>query len=83
MSKTVKAGSPALRKALRRFPGLRLVSAGGTGGHAQIVTPEGKVLRFPDGRKLSVVSSPRDGDRAARELLRQLEGLGYKPRRAA
>ena len=76
----VRAGSPALRKALRRFPGFTLQ---GNCGHAHLIDPAGKPVRLEDGRKLTVISSPRDDDRAAKELVRRLQSLGFSPRRAA
>lgn len=75
-----RAGSPELRKALRRFPGYTLR---GAGGHAYLVAPDGSPVRLRDGRRLTVISSPKKDDLAARELVRRLASLGIKPRRTA
>lgn len=79
MGKTIQAGSPALRKALRRFPGFSLVSCGG-GGHAVLVAPDGTAVRLPDGRRFVVPCSPRSDSFAAATLVRRLEALGIRPR---
>ena len=75
-----KAGSPALRKALRLFPQLELV--GNNRGHSHLAC-DGVPVRGEDGRKIMVITSPRNDDIAAKELVRKLCALGYTPRRAA
>lgn len=75
---TCKAGCSAFRKLLRHYPGFTLVSAG---SHMNLIDPCGEPVRLADGRKLTIVSSPRVEDRAAKELARRLESLGI--RRAA
>lgn len=80
MPRHVKAGSPELRKVLQRFPGFTLVSAGGTGGHANMLDPSGRLVRLQDGRKLTVICSPRNDHDEARELMRRLKSLGIEAR---
>lgn len=79
MAKGCKAGCAAFRKLMRRYPGYRLVSSGSTNGHHHLVGPNGEAVRLPDGRRLTIISSPRDQDVAARELVRRLAGLGITP----
>ena len=75
---SVKAGCPALRKVLRRYPGFSLVGCGG-GGHANLIDPDGKPVRLRDGRRLTIISSPKNQDAAAQVLVRLLLELGISP----
>jgi hypothetical protein len=78
MATAVKAGCPALRKLLRRYPGFSLVAVGG-GGHANLFGPDGKPVRLSDGRRLTIASSPKNQDAAAKLLARRLSELGIRP----
>lgn len=75
---SVRAGCPALRKLLRRYPGFSLVSCGG-GGHSNLIDPDGKLVRLRDGRKVTIISSPKNQDAAAQLLERRLRELGIRP----
>ena len=75
MARSCKAGCAAFRKLLRRYPGYSLVPAG-RGGHMNLLAPSGEAVRLPDGRRLTVTSSPRNQQDAARELTRLLSSQG-------
>lgn len=79
MARSCKAGCAAFRKLMRRYPGYTLVSAGNGGGHMNMIDPSGEAVRLPDGRRLTIISSPRNQDIAARELVKLLAGLGITP----
>jgi hypothetical protein len=73
---SVKAGSPELRKCLRRFKGYTLR---GNCGHAELVGPDGKVVRMSNGVKISIASSPKNGADEAKHLTRKLASIGILP----
>jgi hypothetical protein len=75
----VQAGHPELRKALRRFPDLKLVGRG-VNAHATVCFRDGTPVRHPDGRRVTIPSSPRNGSLAAKTLIRILISLGIEAR---
>jgi hypothetical protein len=76
-----KAGSPELRKLLRRLPGYSLDSS--RGSHSTLIGPDGQCVRSADGRPVKISSSPRNASDAAKAVAHQLRSLGIEPRRAA
>lgn len=78
MAKTCRAGCAEVRKLMKRYPGYSLLSSR-KGGHLTMVDPKGKIVRLPDGRKLTVVSSPQNQSMEARALTRALASVGITP----
>lgn len=73
-----KAGCTAFRKLMRRYPGFTLEPTGNS--HMCLVDPTGSLVRHSDGRKFTITSSPRNQDKAAKEIIRQLSALGIEGR---
>ena len=78
MAKSCKAGCSEFRKLMKRYPGFTLVSTG-PGGRMNLIAPNGKPVRLPDGRRLTIISSPRNQHAAAAMLARRLSSLGIAP----
>ena len=62
---------------LRRYPQLSLADTGG--GHLTLLHGS-QPLRYPDGRKMVVPCSPKNGGDAAKLLMQNLEAAGLRPR---
>lgn len=72
------AGFKELRKLMRQYPGYSLEGKG-TNAHLTMFGPEGNVVRLPDGRPLTLCSSPQDGTSRVKLLVKQLAALGITP----
>lgn len=71
----VRAGFAELRRAMRReLRGYSLVSRGGS-THFRVVGPDGEELRQPDGRPLTVCSSPSSGHETVRKLIADIQRI--------
>lgn len=77
----VKAGCTAFRKLMKLYPGFTLESCGMS--HMRLIDPDGNVVRKRSGMPFWFSNSPRNPDRAAKEIMRDLAELGIQPRRAA
>ena len=73
-----KAGCTAFRKLMRRYPGFTLEPTGSS--HMVIIDPDGCPVRQANGRRFTITCSPRNPDKAAKEIVRQLRALGIEGR---
>lgn len=78
MAKRCKAGCAEFRRLMKRYPGYTLESTG-RGGHMFLYGSDGRAVRLPDGRRLTIISSPSNETAAAKELTRKLAALGITP----